>query len=201
MSNVAYGLRPRNSSAAIPAYAVRFRAGALVMYPIHSFGSEAQKDKWLPRLQSGNASAASVSPSHNLARIPRYAHPPVKRGHQYILNGEKCGLQRVARRRRRRLANVEDEKVAIPWSKKGARIQNLGMFTQMVAARFRHSASPSRLCPSPKKSSARRHRLARPAGCLNQARFGIGWAPRAAMACYDTALQYAKTRKQFANKP
>ena len=41
-----------------------------------------------------------------------------------------------------------------------------------------------------------------PLGCLNQARYGIGWgAIGAAMACYDTALQYAKTRKQFANKP
>jgi glutaryl-CoA dehydrogenase len=41
-----------------------------------------------------------------------------------------------------------------------------------------------------------------PLSCLNQARYGIGWgAIGAAMACYDTALQYAKTRKQFANKP
>src|SRR5437667_122698 len=41
-----------------------------------------------------------------------------------------------------------------------------------------------------------------PLSCLNQARYGIGWgALGAAMACYDTALQYAKTRKQFANKP
>ena len=41
-----------------------------------------------------------------------------------------------------------------------------------------------------------------PLGCLTQARYGIGWgAIGAAMACYDTALQYAKTRKQFANKP
>jgi glutaryl-CoA dehydrogenase len=41
-----------------------------------------------------------------------------------------------------------------------------------------------------------------PLSCLNQARYGIGWgAIGAAMACYDTALQYAKTRKQFAGKP
>jgi glutaryl-CoA dehydrogenase len=41
-----------------------------------------------------------------------------------------------------------------------------------------------------------------PLSCLNQARYGIGWgALGAGMACYDTALQYAKTRKQFANKP
>ena len=41
-----------------------------------------------------------------------------------------------------------------------------------------------------------------PLGCLNQARYGIGWgALGAAMACYDGALQYAKTRKQFAGKP
>src|SRR6202050_893973 len=41
-----------------------------------------------------------------------------------------------------------------------------------------------------------------PLSCLTQARYGIGWgAIGAAMACYDTALQYSKTRKQFANKP
>src|SRR6202030_4391745 len=41
-----------------------------------------------------------------------------------------------------------------------------------------------------------------PLSCLNEARYGIGWgAMGAAMACYDTALQYAKTRKQFDNKP
>jgi glutaryl-CoA dehydrogenase len=41
-----------------------------------------------------------------------------------------------------------------------------------------------------------------PLSCLTQARYGIGWgAIGAAMACYDTALQYAKTRKQFQNKP
>ena len=41
-----------------------------------------------------------------------------------------------------------------------------------------------------------------PLGCLTQARYGIGWGGiGAAMACYDTALQYAKQRKQFGNKP
>jgi len=41
-----------------------------------------------------------------------------------------------------------------------------------------------------------------PLSCLNQARYGIGWgAVGAAMACYHTALEYAKTRKQFADKP
>jgi glutaryl-CoA dehydrogenase len=41
-----------------------------------------------------------------------------------------------------------------------------------------------------------------PLSCLTQARYGLGWgAIGAAMACYDTALQYAKSRKQFANKP
>src|SRR3989442_5447677 len=45
-------------------------------------------------------------------------------------------------------------------------------------------------------------RLKGPLGCLTQARYGIGWGViGAAMACYNTALQYAKTRKQFQNKP
>ena len=73
----------------------------------------------------------------------------------------------------------------------------------MVAARFGDQRTGfQRLRNSGRKSIARRVGLKGPLSCLNQARYGIGWgALGAAMACYDTALQYAKTRKQFANKP
>ena len=73
----------------------------------------------------------------------------------------------------------------------------------MVIARFRNlRAVVHRLRNSGRKFAAQGRGLKGPLGCLNQARYGIGWgALGAAMACYDTALQYAKTRKQFANKP
>ena len=77
------------------------------------------------------------------------------------------------------------------------------MYIKVVAARFRHLWTlVHRLRNSGRKYAPKVSGLKGPLGCLNQARYGIGWgALGAAMACYDTALQYAKTRKQFANKP
>ena len=73
----------------------------------------------------------------------------------------------------------------------------------MVAARLRHlrpfAAGRSH---SRRESAAGAEGLKAPLMCLNQARYGIGWgAIGAAMACYDTALQYAKIRKQFNDQP
>src|SRR6266481_3700003 len=146
MSNVAYGLvtqeLERGDSGLRSFVSVQ---SALVMYPIYTYGSDAQKDKWLPLLQQGKAIGCfgltepqfGSNPGGMLTRA-------VKKGSKYVLNCE------------------------IP-------AENL--LPNVVG-------------------------LKGPLGCLNQARYGIGWgALGAAMACYDTALQYAKTRKQFANKP
>ena len=207
MSNVAYGLvtqeLERGDSGVRSFVSVQ---SALVMYPIHSYGSPAQKEKWLPRLQSGNAVGCfgltepqfGSNPSGMLTRA-------VKKGGQYIMNGEKMWITSGS------LADVavvwaktEDEKIRGFLVEKGAP----GFKTWDVHGKWSLRASvTSGLsfsdCAIPQENLLPGVTgLRGPLGCLNQARYGIGWgAVGAAMACYDTALQYAKTRKQFANKP
>ena len=207
MSNVEYGLvtqeLERGDSGLRSFVSVQ---GALVMYPIYSFGSDAQKEKWLPRLQSGNAVGCfgltepqfGSNPGGMLTRA-------VKMGNQYILNGEKMWITSGS------LADVavvwakgEDEKIRGFLVEKGAP----GFKAWDVHGKWSLRASiTSGLsfsdCAIPEENLLPGVTgLRGPLSCLNQARYGIGWgALGAAMACYDTALQYAKTRKQFANKP
>ncbi|HUL34110.1 MAG TPA: acyl-CoA dehydrogenase family protein [Candidatus Eisenbacteria bacterium] len=207
MSNVAYGLMmqelERGDSGLRSFVSVQ---GALVMYPIYTFGSDAQKEKWLPRLQSGNAVGCfglsepqfGSNPGGMLTRA-------VKKGDGYVLNGEKMWITSGS------LADVavvwakcEDEKVRGFLVEKGTP----GFKSWDVHGKWSLRASiTSGLsfsdCAIPGQNLLPGVTgLRGPLSCLNQARYGIGWgAIGAAMACYDTALQYAKTRKQFANKP
>jgi len=207
MSNVAYGLMmqelERGDSGLRSFVSVQ---GGLVMYPISSYGSDAQKEKWLPQLQSGKKIGCfgltepqfGSNPGGMLTRA-------VKRGHQYVLNGEKMWITNGS------LADVavvwakcEDEKVRGFLVDQGTR----GFKTWNVHDKWSLRASvTSNLsltdCEIPEENLLPGVvGLRGPLSCLNQARYGIGWgAIGAAMACYDTALRYAKTRKQFANKP
>jgi glutaryl-CoA dehydrogenase len=207
MSHVAYGLvtqeLERGDSGVRSFVSVQ---GSLVMYPIHAFGSEPQKQKWLPRLQAGKAIGCfgltepqfGSNPGGMLTRA-------VKKGNQYILNGEKMWITSGS------LADVavvwakcEDDKVRGFLVEKGAP----GFKAWDIHGKWSLRASvTSGLsfsdCAVPGENVLPGvSGLRGPLGCLNQARFGIGWgAIGAAMACYDTALQYAKGRKQFANKP
>ena len=207
MSNVAYGLMTqeleRGDSGLRSFVSVQ---GSLVMYPIYSYGSDAQKDKWLPLLQSGKAIGCfgltepqfGSNPGGMLTRA-------VKKGNQYILNGEKMWITNGS------LANVavvwakaEDDKIRGFLVEKGTP----GFKAWDVHGKWSLRASiTSGLsmsdCAIPEENLFPGVTgLGGPLSCLNQARYGIGWgAIGAAMACYDTALQYAKTRKQFANRP
>jgi glutaryl-CoA dehydrogenase len=207
MSNVAYGLMmqelERGDSGLRSFVSVQ---GGLVMYPIHSYGSAAQKEKWLPALQSGKAIGCfgltepqfGSNPGGMLTRA-------VKNGDCYVLNGEKMWITNGS------LADVgivwakcEDEKVRGFLVEKGTP----GFKAWDVHGKWSLRASvTSGLsfsdCQIPEQNLLPGVTgLRGPLSCLNQARYGIGWgAIGAAMACYDTALQYAKTRKQFANKP
>src|SRR5215469_6486745 len=207
MSNVAYGLMTqeleRGDSGLRSFVSVQ---GALVMYPIHSYGSDAQKDKWLPLLQSGKAIGCfgltepqfGSNPGGMLTRA-------VKKGNQYILNGEKMWI-----------TNGSLADVAVVWAK--AEDDNIrGFLVEKGTPGFKawdihgkwslRASITSGLsmsdCAIPEQNLLPGVTgLRGPLSCLHQARYGIGWgALGAAMACYDTALQYAKTRKQFANKP
>jgi glutaryl-CoA dehydrogenase len=207
MANVPYGLviqeLERGDSAIRSFVSVQ---SSLVMYPIYAYSSEEQKQKWLPRLQSGQAIGCfgltepqfGSNPSGMLTRA-------VKRGNKYILNGEKMWITSGS------LADVavvwakcEDDRIRGFLVEKGAK----GFKAWDVHGKFSLRASvTSGLsmtdCEIPAENLLPNvDGLKGPLGCLNQARYGIGWgAIGAAMACYHEALQYAKQRKQFANKP
>jgi glutaryl-CoA dehydrogenase len=207
LSNVQYGLvmqeLERGDSGLRSFVSVQ---SALVMYPIYTFGSDAQKDKWLPALQSGKAIGCfgltepqfGSNPGGMLTRA-------VKKGDRYILNGEKLWITSGT------IADIsvvwakcEDEKVrgfliekGTPgfkaydihgkWSLRASVTSGLSMTDCAIPA--------ENLMP---KSEGLKCALM----CLNQARYGIGWGGiGAAMACYDTALRYSLERKQFNNRP
>jgi glutaryl-CoA dehydrogenase len=207
MSNIAYGQvmqeLERGDSALRSFVSVQ---SALVMYPIHEFGAPAQKEKWLRRLQSGQAIGCfgltepqfGSNPAGMLTRA-------VRRAGYYILNGEKMWI-----------TNGSIADVAVIWAKdEDDRIR--GFLVEKGASGFKSSdihgkwslraSVTSSLsltdCEIPEENALPGAVGLRAAlSCLTQARYGIGWgAIGAAMACYHTALEYAKTRRQFQNKP
>ena len=207
MSNVAYGLvmqeLERGDSGLRSFVSVQ---SALVMYPIHAYGSAEQKDKWLPRMQSGKALGCfgltepqfGSNPGGMLTRA-------VRRGDCYVLNGEKMWI-----------TNGSIADVALVWAKceddrvRGFLIEKgtKGFKTWDVHGKMSLRASVTsglamNDCEIPAENVLPGvSGLKGPLTCLTQARYGIGWGViGSAMACYDTALQYAKTRKQFQNKP
>jgi len=207
MSNVAYGLvmqeLERGDSGLRSFVSVQ---SALVMYPIYRYGSAEQKDKWVPRLQSGKAIGCfgltepqfGSNPGGMLTRA-------VRRGDRYILNGEKMWI-----------TNGSIADVSVVWAKcEDERIR--GFLVEKGAPGFTASDVHGKLslrasvtsslamnnCEIPAQNVlAGVDGLESALSCLTQARYGIGWGViGAAMACYNTALEYAKTRKQFQNKP
>ncbi|MGH9805227.1 MAG: acyl-CoA dehydrogenase family protein [Candidatus Acidiferrales bacterium] len=207
LSNVEYGLimqeLERGDSGLRSFVSVQ---GALVMYPIHAFGSDEQKDKWLPRLQKGEAVGCfgltepgfGSNPGGMLTRAR-------KSGDSYILNGEKLWITS---------GSIAD--VALVWAKDDAG-EIGGFLVEKGTPGFKawdvhdkyslRASITSGLAMNDCKIPAR-NRLPQAEGlraalsCLTQARYGIGWgALGAAMECYDTALTYARERKQFRNRP
>ncbi len=207
MSNVEYGLvtqeLERGDSGLRSFASVQ---SALVMYPIYAFGSDAQKDKWLPALQQGKAIGCfgltepqfGSNPGGMLTRA-------VKTGDTYILNGEKMWI-----------TNGSIADVAVVWAKcEDEKVR--GFLVEKNAPGFKawaihgkqslRASVTSGLAMTDCKIPAANllpgvQGLRGPLSCLDQARYGIGWgAIGAAMACYDTALSYAKQRKQFNDKP
>jgi len=207
MSAVAYGLMmqelERGDSGLRSFVSVQ---GGLVMHAIHAYGSEQQKDKWLPALQQGKAIGCFAltepqfgsNPGGMLARA-------VKRGGAYTLNGEKMWI-----------TNGSIADVAVVWAKcqdgsaRGFLVEkgSKGYKAWDVHGKWSLRASVTSGLSFSDCEIAEENLLPKAEGlktaleCLTRGRYGIGWgAIGAAMACYDTALQYAKTRTQFAGKP
>jgi len=207
MSNVEYGLvtqeLERGDSGLRSFVSVQ---SALVMFPIYAYGSDAHKEKWLPLLQQGRAIG-----SFGLTE-PQFGSNPggmltraVKRGDSYILNGEKMWITNGS------IADVsvvwakcEDEKVRgflVEKGTPGFKPYDIhGKWSLRASITSGYAMTDCKIPADNLLPGAVGLRCA--LSCLDQARYGIGWGGvGAAMACYETALKYAKERKQFNNKP
>jgi len=176
--------------------------GSLVMFPIHAYGSEAQKKKYLPKLASGEwlGCFGLTEPDHG--SNPSGMLTNIKdAGDHFILNGAKMWI-----------SNSPFAQVAVVWAKNEAGeivgvIVERGMegFTTPTTHNkwsLRASATGELVFDNvkvPKENILPNVKgLKGPLSCLNKARFGIAWGTiGAAMDCYDTALRYSKERIQF----
>ena len=175
---------------------------SLVMYPIYTYGSEAQRKKYLPKLASGEwmGCFGLTEPDHG--SNPGGMVTNIKdKGDHYLLNGARMWI-----------SNAPFAQVAVVWAKdeegviRGLIVERgmKGFTTPETHGKWSLRASATgelvfdnvevpkeNLLPNVKG-------LKGPLGCLNSARYGIAWgALGAAMDCYDSALRYAKERKQF----
>ncbi len=202
MNNVAYGLvmqeLERGDSGLRSFASVQ---GALVMYPIYTFGSEEQRCYWLPRLAKGEKIGCFglTEPDHG-SDPGRMITRAVKKGDRWILNGAKSWI-----------TNGTIADVAVVWAKVEDRVH--GFLVEkgtkgFTAPEIKHKMSlrssiTSQLvfedCEIAEQNQLpKADGLKAPLMCLNQARYGIAWgALGAAMACYHTALEYSKARTQF----
>ncbi len=176
--------------------------GSLVMYPIYAYGSEEQKRKYLPKLATGELMGCFglTEPDHGSdpgGMITNFKDA----GDHYLLNGAKMWI-----------SNSPFADIAIVWAKdetgkiKGLIVERgmAGFTTPETHNKWslRASATGELVFDNvkvPKENLLpNASGLKGPLGCLNQARYGIAWgALGSAMDCYDTALRYAKERKQF----
>jgi glutaryl-CoA dehydrogenase len=209
MSNVEYGLvtqeLERGDSGLRSFVSVQ---SALVMYPIYTFGSEEQKNTWLPSLATGEKLGCFGLTEPGFGSNPGGMTTTARKsGDEYILNGEKMWITS---------GTIAD--VAIIWAKvedednkvRGFLVETdrPGFSAKDVHGKWslRASVTSGLVLQDVHVPAANllpgTGGLKSPLMCLNQARYGISWgAIGAAMSCYDTALQYAKTRKQFHNTP
>jgi glutaryl-CoA dehydrogenase len=207
LNNVAYGLimqELERGDSGIRSFASV--QGALCMYPIHAFGSEEQKQEYLPRMARGEVIGCfgltepdfGSNPSGMITRATRTSDG-------WTLNGAKMWI-----------TNGSTAHIGIVWAKTGelddvASIR--GFIVPTDAPGFRASDQKGKLSLLASDTSELSLQdvrvpetallpgsggLKSPLMCLTQARYGIAWgAVGAAMACYDEALQYAKERVQF----
>ncbi|HTO71920.1 MAG TPA: acyl-CoA dehydrogenase family protein [Myxococcota bacterium] len=202
MNNVAYGLvmqeLERGDSGLRSFASVQ---GGLCMYPIYTYGSDAQKERWLPRMAEGSAIGCfgltepdyGSNPGGMLTRA-------VRKGSDWVLSGTK-----------RWITNGTLADLAIVWAKTDDEIQGFivergmrGFEARDMKGKFSLRASVTSelflsdvVVPEANRLPGVKG-LKGPLGCLTQARYGIAWgAIGAAQACFDEALRYAKERIVF----
>jgi glutaryl-CoA dehydrogenase len=206
ISNVAYGLilheLERGDSGLRSFASVQ---GALVMYPIHTYGSDEQKAKWLPGLGSGTKIGCFGLTEPNFGSNPGGMATRCKKdGDGWIINGNKMWI-----------TNGSVANVAVVWARDEKGMVR-GFLLEKEMEGFTSSDIHGKLSLRASVTSelsmvnvrvpdsARLPNiegLKGPLSCLTQARYGIAWGMvGAATDCYNTALDYSKERKQF-SKP
>jgi glutaryl-CoA dehydrogenase len=176
--------------------------GSLVMYPIYAYGSEDQKKKYLPKLASGELMGCFGLTEPDHGSDPGGMTTNFKdAGDHHLLNGAKMWI-----------SNAPFADIAVVWAKDDhGKIRGLivergmeGFTTPETHNKWSLRASATGELVFDQVKVPKENLLPNvaglkgPLGCLNQARYGIAWgALGAAMDCYDTALRYAKERKQF----
>ena len=206
VSNVAYGLilheLERGDSGLRSFASVQ---GALVMYPIHAYGSPEQKAKWLPGLGSGTKIGCFGLTESNFGSNPGGMATRCKRdGDNWLINGSKMWI-----------TNGSLADVALVWARDDDGIvrgflleKGLDGFTTndihgklSLRASITSELAFSNVCVPDSSRLPNIEGLKGPLSCLTQARYGIAWGMvGAAVDCYNTALNYSKERKQF-SKP
>lgn len=175
---------------------------SLCMWPIYTFGTEDQKQRWLPGMARGEEIGCFGLTEPDAGSDPGSMRTTaVRDGSDYILNGTKMWITN---------GGIAD--VAIIWAKLDGEVRGFliekgmsGYATRDIHNKFSLRASvTSELSmdnvrvPAENLLPGSEIGLRAPFECLNQARYGIAWgAIGSAMACYDEALQYAKERVQF----
>jgi len=206
MSNVEYGLVmqeiERGDSGLRSFISVQ---SALVMYPILTFGSEEQKQRWLPKLQSGEALGCFGLTEPGFGSNPAGMLTRARRdGSDWVLDGEKTWITN---------GSVAD--IAVVWARAEEGIR--GFLVERGTSGFSASEIHGKLsmrasvtsslafnnCRVPESALLPQAQgLRAPLSCLSQARYGIGWGViGAAMDCYETARAYSVLRKQFDGRP
>jgi glutaryl-CoA dehydrogenase len=179
--------------------------GALVMYPILTFGSEEQKQHWLPRLQRGEALGCFGLTEPGFGSNPAGMLTRARRdGGGWVLSGEKTWITN---------GSVAD--VAVVWARSDEGIHGFlvekgtpGFSASDIHGKLSMRASVTSSlkfddCHLPETARLPEAKgLKAPLRCLTEARYGIGWGViGAAMDCYEAARSYAVTRKQFDDRP
>jgi glutaryl-CoA dehydrogenase len=205
LNNVAYGLvmqeLERGDSAIRSFVSVQ---SALVMYPIFTFGSEEQKDYWLPKLSKGEKIGCFGLTEPDFGSNPAGMITKAEQVQDgYILNGAKMWI-----------TNGTIADVAVVWAKLEGIIRGF-----LVEKNFKGFSAPEMKGKHSLRASVtselifdnvfvpgenilpNTNGIKNPLMCLNQARYGIAWGVVGSMmACYNSALNYAKSRVQF-SKP
>ena len=206
INNVAYGLilheLERGDSGLRSFASVQ---GALVMYPIHAYGSDEQKSKWLSELGKGTKIGCFGLTEPNFGSNPGGMITRCKKdGDGWIINGNKMWI-----------TNGSLADVAVVWARDDDDIirgflleKGMEGFTSSdihgklsLRASITSELSMNNVFVPDTARLPNIEGLKGPLSCLTQARYGIAWGMvGAAIDCYNTALDYSKERKQF-SKP